>query len=172
MSGLLYRVQQFARAIRTLPLSPTENKRVRDFLGDRAFALYQTMPRGDQRHALNIFDGLLAQGFRDRPLLEAALLHDVAKRNLGVGYRTGVILLNNVSPDALARVARDNPNDWRYPFYVSLHHPEMGAQLAAQAGIVEPTLTLMRAHQDRASQFEDAQLAEWHRVLKVLDDVN
>jgi hypothetical protein len=172
MPGLVYRVQQFVRAVRTPPLNPTEDKRVRDFLGDRAFALYQTMPRGDQRHALNIFDGLLAQGYRDRPLLEAALLHDVAKRNLGLGYRTGVILLNKLSPGALARVARDTPNDWRYPFYVSLHHPEMGAQLAAQAGITEPTLTLIRAHQDPVMPFQDAQLRAWQRALKQLDDVN
>lgn len=172
MPGLFYRAQQFVRAVRTPPLSPTEEKRVHDFLGDRAFALYQTMPRGDQRHALTIFDGLTAQGYRDRPLLEAALLHDVAKRNLGLGYRTGVILLNKVSPDALARVARANPNDWRYPFYVSLHHPEMGAQLAAQAGITEPTLALIRAHQSTLPQFQDAQLGEWQRALKALDDVN
>lgn len=172
MPGVLYRAQQFWRAVRTPPLSQTEKGRVRAFLGDRAFALYQTMPHGDQRHALVIFDALVAQEDRARPLLEAALLHDVAKRNLGLGYRTGVILLNKFSPGALAKVARPNPNDWRYPFYVSLHHPALGAQLAAQAGITEPTLTLMRAHQIDAPQFEDSQLAEWHRTLKALDDVN
>lgn len=172
MPGLWYRVQQFARAVGTPPLTRTENERIQEFLGERGFALYQTMPRGDQRHALNIFDALRAQGYRDRPLLEAALLHDVAKRNLGLGYRAGVILLKKLSPGALARVARANPNDWRYPFYVSLHHPEMGAELAAQAGVTEPTLTLMRAHQDSALQFENTQVCEWQRALKGLDDVN
>lgn len=172
MPGFVYRVQQFVRAVRTPPLNETERARVRDFLGDRAFALYQTMPRGDQRHALNIFDGLVAHGYHDRPLLEAALLHDVAKRNLGLGYRTSVIFLNKLSPDALARVARANPDDWRYPFYVSLHHPEMGAELAACAGVTEPTLTLIRAHQDNTPRFEDAQLDAWRRALKQLDDVN
>ena len=172
MPGLLYRVQQFVRAVRTPPLSPTEAQRAHDFLGDRAFALYQTMPRGDQRHALNIFDALVAQGYRDRPLLEAALLHDVAKRNLGLGYRTGVIFLNRLSSDALARVGRPNPADWRYPFYVSLHHPEMGAELAARAGVTEPTLTLIRAHQSTQAQFQHAPFSDWQRALKALDDVN
>ncbi|MBI4670604.1 MAG: hypothetical protein HY741_02915, partial [Chloroflexi bacterium] len=137
-----------------------------------AFALYQTMPLGDQRHALVLLDGLAAQGFRARPVLEAALLHDVAKRSVGLGYRTGVILMNKFSPTALARVARANPNDWRYPFYVSLHHPELGAELAARAGVTEPTLTLIRAHQMTTPAFQDPLLCEWHRALKTLDDVN
>ncbi len=172
MSGFWYRVQQFGQAALTPSLRPSESARVRAFLGDRAFALYQTMPRGDQRHALKLFDGLTAQGYTARPLLEAALLHDVAKRELGLGYRAAVVLLNQWSPDALARAARANPRDWRYPFYVSLHHPEMGAQLAAQVGIAEPALTLIRAHQTPAPHFANAEWQAWHRALKTLDDVN
>ncbi|OQY83672.1 MAG: hypothetical protein B6D41_16645 [Chloroflexi bacterium UTCFX4] len=172
MAGLKYRARQFWLAVRTAPLAASENARVRACLGERAFALYQTMPRGDQRHALAIFDGLVAQGHCAPPLLQAALLHDVAKRELGLGYRAAVVLLTKFSADGLARAARAQPNDWRYPFYISLHHPRLGAQLAAQADIVEPTLTLIRAHQDALPHFADAQLVEWHRALKVLDDLN
>lgn len=172
MSGLLYRIRQFLRAWNALPLTVEEKQRVRAILNDAAFELYQTMSLGDQRHALALLDGLLAQGYRARPLLEAALLHDVAKREVGLGYRTGVILMNKFSPTALARVARADPRDWHYPFYVSLHHPELGAALAAQAGITEPTLTLIRMHQMTTLPFHDAELCEWHRALKTLDDVN
>ncbi len=172
ISGVRYRVQQFLRAAKAAPLTTAEMERVRACLDERAVALYQTMPPGDQRHALVIYDALVAEGYRARPLLQAALLHDVAKRNINLAYRTGVVLLNKISPNALARAARANPRDWRYPFYVSLHHPEMGAALAAQVGITEPALTLMRAHQTAAPAFDDAQLQEWHRALKLLDDVN
>lgn len=172
MPGLLYRVQQFVSALKALPLDPAENERVRACLGDRAFVLYQTMPPGDQRHSLVIYDALVAQGYGARPLLHAALVHDVAKRSLNLGYRTGVVVLNKISPNALARVARKNPNDWRYPFYLSLHHPELGAELAAEAGLEEPALMLIRAHQTATPVFEDAQLAEWHQALKRLDDVS
>lgn len=172
MSGLLYRVRQFFRAANAAPLTPQERDRARQVLSADAFALYQTMPRGDQRHALVIFDALTVQGYCARPLLQAALLHDVAKRNIGLGYRTGVILLNTFSTAALAQVARANPNDWRYPFYVSLHHPELGAQLAEQAGITEPTLTLIRAHQTPTPNFQNAEWRAWHHALKTLDDEN
>lgn len=172
MGGPLYRVRQFLRAHSASPLTAEEIQRVRAVLNDAAFELYQTMPLGDQRHALVLLDGLMAQGYRARPLLEAALLHDVAKRGVGLGYRTGVILLNKFSETALTRVARAGPRDWRYPFYVSLHHPELGAELAAQAGITEPTLTLIRMHQMTTPPFHDAELCEWHRALKTLDDVN
>lgn len=172
MSALSYRVRQFLRARNAPPLTVEEKRRVRAILNDAAFELYQTMPLGDQRHALALLDGLMAQDCRARPLLEAALLHDVAKRGVGLGYRTGVILLNRFSPMALGRVARADPRDWRHPFYVSLHHPELGAELAAQAGITEPTLTLIRMHQMTTLPFHDAELCEWHRALKTLDDVN
>ncbi len=171
----LYRIRQFFHALRAVPLTMQEQERVQTVLNPDAFVLYQTMPLGDQRHSLKIFDALDAQGYRATPLLQAALLHDVAKRNVGLVYRTGVILLKRFAPDALPRVASANEKSWRYPFYVSLHHPVLGAQLAARAGVDELALALMRAHQESAPAFHGAaaaQLTEWHRALKLLDDVN
>lgn len=175
MKGLLYRVRQFFHARNAAPLSEAESERVRAVLNREQFALYQTMPLGDQRHSLQIFDGLCAQGYTARPLLQAALLHDVAKRELGLGYRTGVILLNRFSPHALARAASPQPRSWRYPFYISLHHPELGAELAARVGADADALTLIRVHQEKffpADSAEKTHLREWHDVLKALDDVN
>lgn len=172
MSGLRYRFRQFFSAANAAPLTAEENARVRANLSAPAFELYQTMPRGDQRHALAILDALVAQGHTERPLLQAALLHDVAKRNLGLGYRTSVVILNKISASLLARAASAHENDWRHPFYISLHHPELGAELAARAGVTEPALALIRAHQTATPQFQDAALNEWHHALKTLDDVN
>ena len=88
---------------------------------------------GTPRRSSTSFGGnaLSARGSNTRPLLQAALLHDVAKREVGLVYRVGVIALNKISPSALPRVASANPRSWRNPFYVSLHHPKMGAELAA-----------------------------------------
>lgn len=171
----LYRIRQWVRAANALPLTPEECQRVRGSLNDAAFALYQTMPPGDQRHSLKIHDTLVRQGFRARPLLEAALLHDVAKRDVSLRYRTCAVLLNKLSPHAVELVASASPRSWRYPFYVALHHPEIGAGLAAQAGCQELTPALIRAHQTDAPQFDCAQaqsLRAWHRALKSLDDIN
>ena len=170
-----YRVRQFFRALRAVPLTKQEIERVREVLNPDALALYQSMPLGDQRHSLYILDALRAQGYSAPPLLQAALLHDVAKRDIGLGYRTIVILMNRLSPNVLPRMASENPHSWRYPLYRSLHHPAFGAELVAHAGLETDTLNLIRAHQDTAPSFpqEDAaQLTAWHRALKQLDDVN
>lgn len=175
MSDPLYRVRQFFRAVRAARLTPAEAARVREVLQDDGFALYQTMPPGDQRHSLKIFDALRAAGQDAPPLLQAALLHDVAKRKVGLAYRTGVILLKKFSPGSLEQIASANPHSWRHPFYLSLHHPALGAELAARAGVDAGALALIRAHQEHAPAFsgEDAaQLREWHRALERLDDVN
>ncbi|HZQ11145.1 MAG TPA: hypothetical protein VFD70_31530 [Anaerolineae bacterium] len=173
--GWLYRIRQFLGAVKAAPLTPEERERVRVTLDDAAFELYQTMPTGDQRHSLKIYDALLRQGCRARPLLQAALLHDVAKRNVNLAYRMGVVVLNKISPNALACAASTSPKSWRHPFYISLHHPELSAELAARAGVDERALALIRAHQADAPRlkFEEARLLrEWHRALQSLDDVN
>lgn len=175
MADPLYRVRQFLRAARAAPLTNEELERVRSVLDDAALALYQTMPLGDQHHSLKIFDALRAQGYDAPPLLQAALLHDVAKRNLGLGYRTGVILLKKISPHALERIASENARSWRHPFYVSLHHPALGAEMAQRAGVDERAAQLIRAHQETSPQFcgnDAVLLQEWQCALKRLDDVN
>src|SRR5512138_357636 len=121
MGDPLYRIRQFLAALRARPLTHAEQARVRTVLNEPAFALYQTMPPGDQRHSLAILDALVAQGQTARPLLTAALLHDVAKRTVGPGYRTGAVLLNKLGSDTLACAASPAPGSWRYPFYLSLH---------------------------------------------------
>lgn len=175
MNDPLYRVRQLLRAANAQPLSRQEIERVQTVLTPDALALYQTMPLGDQHHSLVILDALRAQGYNDRPLLQAALLHDVAKRKIGLGHRTGVVVLNKWSADALARWASDDTNSWRYPFYVSLHHPELGAEMAARVGIDPDAVELIRVHQVAAPTFsgaDAARLEQWHHALKALDDVN
>lgn len=175
-----YRVRQFLSAIKATPLTNQEIERVRAVLNPDAMALYQSMPLGDQRHSLKILDALCAQGYTAPPLLQAALLHDVAKRDVGLGYRTAVILMNKFSPNLLSRVAGANPDSWRFPFYRSLHHPTLGAELAARAGVPEDALMLIREHQSKspmlasvdAASGDAAPLDEWHRALKQLDDAN
>lgn len=84
-------------------------------------------------------------------------------------------MLNRVSPNALARCASADPNSWRYPFYLSLHHPELGAKLAARAGVEPEAVELIRCHQQAAPVFHGDHaeaLAKWHRALKTLDDMN
>jgi hypothetical protein len=181
MSGPLYRARQFFEAVFAWRLDEDELRLAREYLPNRAFELFQTMPLGDQRHSLTILRTLLAQGYREAPLLQAALLHDVAKARVGLWHRTVVILLNAVSKNLLPRLASPDPRSWRYPFYLSQHHPELGAEAAARVGIDPLAATLIRQHQlplpPHSNDHEPARpaerdLTEWRRVLKAIDDQN
>ncbi len=181
MIGPFYRVRQFFAATRARRLDYDELRLARQYLPAGAFELFKTMPASDQRHSLTILRGLLAQGHRELPLLQAALLHDVAKARVRLWHRTVVILLNAVSKQFLPRFASPDPHSWRYPFYLSLHHPEIGADAAARAGLDPRAVTLIRYHQDPLStsangngpgQPVGGDLNKWQRALKALDDRN
>lgn len=181
MSGPLYRARQFFAAAFARHLDQDETKLACEFLPDRACELFQSMPVGDQRHSLTILRTLLAQGYRQPPLLQAALLHDVAKARVGLVHRTVVILLNAFSRDLLPRLASPDPRSPRYPFYLSLHHPELGAEAAARAGLDPLAVTLIRNHQSPPPGQSDIpgplptvgqDIADWQRALKAVDDRN
>lgn len=183
MSGPLYRVRQFLAAAFAWKLDQEESRLARDYLPDEAFELFQTMPPGDQRHSLTILRKLIARGHREPPLLQAALLHDVAKARVGLWHRTVVILLNAVSRDLLPRIASPDPRSWRYPFYLSLNHPELGAEAAGRVGLDPLAVTLIRTHQSPLPTGPLAQelapppgrnreLTEWQRLFKAIDDQN
>ena len=127
----------------------------------------------DQRHSLTIVQGLLAQGHAAVPLLQAALLHDQAKSRLGLWPRTLVILLNATAKPLLPRLASSNPRSWRYAFYLSLHHPDLGAAAAARAGLDPRAVILIRRHQSPPpADPAGSELAAWQCALKALDDQN
>ncbi len=179
MPGLLYRVRQLVAAVRAGPLDPIDLELVRRYLPPKGMELYQSMPRGDQRHSLTILRGLIAEGHTAVPLLQAALLHDVAKAQVGLWHRTIVVLANAISPSLLPRLASANSHSWRYPLYLSLHHPELGAQAAEQSGFDPRAVTLIRRHQAKLPAIAEGQagteqqmLDEWQHALKVLDDQN
>ena len=126
----------------------------------------------DQRHSLTILQGLLAQGWTDLPLMQAALLHDQAKARIGLWARTLVILLNAFEKSWLPSLASPNPRSWRYPLYLSLHHPELGAEAAERAGLDPRAVSLIRQHQSPPARREGDELSAWQHALKALDDQN
>lgn len=141
-------------------------------------ALFDRMPVADQRHAVATLRTLRAEGHDHPALMQAALLHDVAKSGAGiiVFHRVIVVLLKAIRPDWLSWLVRDTgqgPADrWRYPFVCYLEHPAIGAGWAETAGCDSMAVSLIRRHQSRVSPssvaFEDRLL----RLLQAADDKN
>lgn len=172
MARPLYRIQQFLRAL-TAHVRPDEWKLVEKTLPPQAIDLFRRMPVADQRHGLNILSALRAQGYKERDLWAAALLHDVAKsEGVRLWHRVPAVLLRGLRPKWLARVASSDPHSWRYGFTLLLDHPCRGAQMAQAAGCSPDTVELIRRHQDVPESPPRSRLDEWLLALHAVDDAN
>jgi hypothetical protein len=161
-----YRVRQFVSAVGATiwPLAADERAEARSWLPGCAWPLFDAMPRNDQRHSLNVLRSLRAAGYDDPSLMQAALLHDVAKSAGGVMlfHRVAVVLLKTVRPDWTVRMAQAPAparGGLRYPFWAHANHPILGAEMAAEAGCDPPAVTLIRRHQDTDGGAEEQ--ARW-----------
>ena len=164
----MYRVSQFCRAL-VAWVPKRELDLLSEYLTPQQAELFRRMPRSDQRHGLDVFHALRrkqpcnctppgswAQGPRagqlrhDRDLLAVALLHDVGKSDgrLRLWHRVLIVLMEALRPRLLDRLAQEEPGSWRYPFFVHQHHPELGAELAQEAGCSPTTVELIRRHQE------------------------
>jgi hypothetical protein len=141
-------------------------------------ALFERMPVADQRHAVATLRTLRADGHDHPALMQAALLHDVAKSGAGITvfHRVVVVLLKTIRPDWLSWLVystSQNPaGRWRYPFACYLEHPDIGANWAETAGCDPTAVSLIRRHQSPVSpsslEFEDQLLG----LLQAADDQN
>jgi hypothetical protein len=158
-SRVRHRVSQFSRAL-SGALHPVDIAYARERLGEdprgaALLALFSSMPRAEQHHGVYICRVLGQQGFGDRDLLAAALLHDVGKTvaPLRLCERVSVVLVERFAPRLAAEWA-DIPAGGTVPvgvrrgLVVSRHHPAWGADLAAQAGASPRTVAWIRQHHD------------------------
>jgi hypothetical protein len=109
-------------------------------LGERLYPLFASMQAADQRHCLDVYEHLAAEGCEDAEVLQAALLHDAGKGRIagarfGVHHRVAYVVMEGLSPviDWLAR---------RNHGLASLHHhgPKTVAlvrEFGGSAGLVQ-----------------------------------
>lgn len=171
-----YRVQQFFSALQAR-VPPAEVAALRHALPPAGLSLFRQMPAADQRHSLDVYAALQRAGYHDPDLLAAALLHDVAKAgHIRIWHRVALVLLNSVAPGrrVLAQLAQPAPVDSRrYPLYVSVHHPTLGAYQVLAAGCSARTAWLVAHHQTAiadVAEAEPAQLAALQALQKVDDE--
>jgi hypothetical protein len=149
ISRLTYRSRQFWNAL----ISP--NKRVRnevlmDTLSPAQLMLFRRMQPSEQIHAYNVFKRLAAEGHTDPDLLRAGLLHDVGKilYPLSIFERVMIVIGKRFFRKAAKEWAEGPLSGLRRAFVVAERHPDWGADLAKQAGAPDPTVELIRRHQE------------------------
>lgn len=128
-------------------VSPGEHTIVRDTLSPAQAALFWRMARCDQRHGLDVYYALGANGVQDEALLAAALLHDMGKAAAGltIAHRVVVVLIERALPGWLARWAGEGKG-WKAPFAAHVQHPQIGAAWAEAAESSTDTVMLIREH--------------------------
>lgn len=184
MRPALRRVAQFYRAM-VARVRADEHDLIRERLAPAQAALFERMPRSDQRHCLDVYYTLVRAGCDQEDLLCAALLHDVGKAapanggpasltgrpgaawRMTIVHRAAIVLLQGLTPMGprwLARLAADG-RGWRAPFAVHARHAQVGAEWAADAGCSPAVVALIREHHssspDRAEELEHLAALQW-----------
>ena len=156
-----YRVWQFWRSVTPYQMGGEDRAILESTLPPRGQTLFASMARNDQRHSLMVYRSLRERGCTDPEMLSAALLHDSGKGSgrVRLWIRPAVVLIRASMPRVLFWLARDDRSWWRRPFYNAWRHAEVGADLAAAAGLTERTVLLIRTHHQ-----PDGPAAELHNV--------
>jgi hypothetical protein len=168
---MCYRVRQFWGRL-WAHRRPVDHVTARRALPPSEYRLFETMPRGDQLHALCVLERLSRQGPVSQELAEAALLHDVGKAagRLSLAYRVAIVLLRVLSPHLVERLGCPQADSWRYPFFVHRHHAALGAEQCVHAGCSFETVALVRLHEADADEPDDPHLRALLMALRAADD--
>lgn len=106
-----YRIRQLRRTLRPR-VAPSERDEAKRILGERLYPLFESMQTADQRHCLDVFERLTAEGCSDIEILQASLIHDAGKGRIagarfGVHHRVLFVALQRL-PKAIDALARRN----------------------------------------------------------------
>jgi hypothetical protein len=154
--AIRYRLTQVRQQLGfTTALSPEDIAEVERWLPDPALSLFQSMSDADQQHSLRVCRSLQKRGCIEKDLLAAALLHDVGKAQGRVPFwtRPVIVLGKHFAPRLLARLVTSSStfemrpiSSWRRALSYAWWHADVGADLAASAGLSERAVLYIRTH--------------------------
>lgn len=157
-----HRVRQFFGALRPRVTVPDRVDAYR-CLSQAEQRLFETMTLRDQQHGIIVMRRVRERAPGDAVLLAAAMLHDCGKGEVAVWQRVLHVVLG-ATPALRARIASDAGAAWRQGMWRLLHHPRLGAELAAAAG-ADPDVVRIIREQDAPGP--DARLA----ILQAADEM-
>jgi hypothetical protein len=156
-----YRARQFVLAL--FPkFEEHHHDLVRGVMSDGELALFESMDRSDRRHGIRVMEHLMTDHHADRDLLAAALLHDCGKGRVPLWLRVAYV----AAPWFVGRLAGETASGSHRTdsaAYRLVHHAEIGAELARQAGSSEATVRYISGS---AAEHEHDKIA----VLRAADD--
>jgi HD domain len=154
-----HRIRQFFGALRPR-VTESERADAYHWLEPAEQALFETMMVRDQQHGVIVLRRVRASSpDEDRALFAAALLHDCGKGHVGLWQR----VMHVAAPWAESKLARQTGAEWRQAFWRLRYHPDIGADMAQQAGSSAETIRLIRKQEAKAA---DPRLA----LLQAADD--
>lgn len=150
----IYRLRQFAAAL-LAHVHHDERILLTGTLNAAQLALFERMPRFDQRHCLDVYHWLVRAGQHDPHLLQAALLHDCGKvdatgRTIPLIYYGVIVILQRVAPALYRRAVAYNRGLLR-PFALHYGHEARGAAYAAAAGSDPAVIAILSDYAARRS---------------------
>ncbi len=155
------------------PLGPSPNKEdwVRSVLTDDELKLWRRMSRADRRHAVGVARNVERQlgDEATKPVLAAALLHDVGKVSAGLGvYGRVVATLAGAAAGQSMAAAWTEGKGFTRRVGLYLRHADLGGDMLALAG--SDPLTVAWAREHHLSEEEWTLAKPVAHALKAADD--
>jgi hypothetical protein len=161
--------RRFAGALWPGGPNPADERWARQWCSDAEAALWSRLSGPDRRHAVGVARRVVRAGQTDRPVVAAALLHDIGKVVAGLGTYGRVIATAAglaAGPQMAESWSQRRGFTRRAGLY--LRHDELGAEMLAVAGSDPLTVTWAREHHLPAERWTLPQ--ELARILKDADD--
>jgi len=169
----LYRARQFFKAV-IARVSSQERFLVEQVLPQNLHPLFFKMSVNDQRHSLDVFYTLKAQGYNDQDLLIAALLHDCGKAlgRIGLLQRVALVLIKAGKPALLDSLPWSDAGAWYHAFYIQNEHARLGADLAYRAGASPAVVDYIRRHEAPLENIPVTLEDRFLQALQAADNIN
>lgn len=160
LERIRYRLGQGIRHLINQP-DPAVDAALQELVCPEQWKLLKRLAPADRVHLFTVHRELVRQGYQNADLLNAAILHDVGKADdrsrVTLPHRVINVLLNKFAPSLTPSLTRQNGGWISHGMYLTLNHPELGAELVRLTGASERTCWLIEHHTDGTIR-DDAEL--------------